>query len=100
MVRHSVRFNLPYASDRLAIAARATGACFPAAQQDLAARHMIALVDWLSECLRTPRTLREIGLPAGQFEQIAKDVMADPQTYWNPRPVTAEDVLELLQAAW
>lgn len=100
MVRHSVRFNLSHASDRLALAARLTGAAFPPAQEALAARHMIAVVDWLGETLQTPQRLRDIGLPDGQFERIAKDVMADPQTYWNPRPASEQDVVEMLKAAW
>ncbi|MCH8863629.1 MAG: hypothetical protein IID51_14165 [Proteobacteria bacterium] len=73
---------------------------FPQAQKALAARHMISVVDWLSEILETPRTLREIGLPEGQFEQIAKDVMVDPQTYWNPRPASEKEVVAMLQDAW
>jgi alcohol dehydrogenase class IV len=100
MVRHSIRFNLSHASNRLELAAGALGASFPSAQKALAARHMIAVVDWLSEILETPVTLREIGLPEGQFERIAKDVMADPQTYWNPRPATEDEVIALLRDAW
>lgn len=100
MVRQSIRFNLSHAESRLALAARATGACFPDGQAALAARHMVNLVDWLGETLETPRRLSEIGLPEGQFERIAQDAMADPQTYWNPRPVTEQEVVELLRAAW
>ena|ERR1035437_3312880 len=100
MVRHSIRFNLSHASDRLELAVGALGTSFPSAQKALAARHMIAVVDWLSEILETPVTLREIGLPEGQFARIAKDVMADPQTYWNPRPATEDEVIALLRDAW
>lgn len=100
MVRHSIRFNLSHAADRLELATQALGVSFPQAQKALAARHMISVVDWLSEILETPRTLREIGLPEGQFEQIAKDVMVDPQTYWNPRPASEKEVVAMLQDAW
>jgi alcohol dehydrogenase class IV len=100
IVRHSIRFNLAHARDRLAHAAQAIGASFPPGQQALAARHMVSLVDWLSEVLETPRSLREIGLPEGQLERIAKDVMADPQTYWNPRSARESDVVAMLREAW
>jgi alcohol dehydrogenase class IV len=47
-----------------------------------------------------PASLREIGVPQDAFGRIADDVLADPQTYWNPRPVTRDDVLALLHEAW
>jgi alcohol dehydrogenase class IV len=100
MIRHSVRFNLEHTAARLALAAQAAGAFFSPGQKELAAHHVVALVDWLAERLRAPRTLRELGLPEGQFHAIAEDVMADPQTYWNPRPVTRDDVVTLLEQAW
>jgi alcohol dehydrogenase class IV len=100
MIRHSLRFNLECAADRLALVAHAAGACFPPQQTELAARHTLAVVDWLSERLALPRTLRDLGLADGQFETIAEDAMADPQTYWNPRPVTFDDVVTLLRQAW
>ena len=100
MIRHSLRFNLEVAADRLKLAARAVGACFPPQHDALAGRHMVALVDWLAEELQVPQTLRELGLPEGQFETIADDVLADPQSYWNPRSVTRAEVVRLLEQAW
>ena len=97
---HSLGFNLPVAADRLALAANATGARFPDRQAHLAAEHVLALVKWLAELLDMPRTLHELGLPKGQFERIAKDVMSDPQTFWNPRQVEFDDVVALLKEAW
>lgn len=100
MVRYSVRFNLEHARERLLLAAHAAGASFPAGQTELAARHVVALVDWLATELEVPQRLRDLGLPEGEFEAIAEDVMADPQTYWNPRPVTRDDVVAVLEQAW
>jgi alcohol dehydrogenase class IV len=31
---------------------------------------------------------------------IAKDVLGDPQTYWNPRPASKEDIVAWLETAW
>ena len=100
MIRHSIRFNLEHAANRLELAAQALGASFPPAQKALAAHYMVSVVDWLTEVLETPRTLREIGLPEGQFERIAKDVMSDPQTYWNPRPAREDEIVDMLHSAW
>ncbi len=50
--------------------------------------------------LGLPETLRELGLPEGQAETIAGDVMTDPQTFWNPRRVIRSDLVELLENAW
>jgi alcohol dehydrogenase len=95
-----VRFNLEHARERLLRAAHVAGASFPAGQSELAAGHVVALVDWLAKELEVPERLRDLGLPEDQFRTIAEDVMADPQTYWNPRPVTRDDVVALLEQAW
>jgi maleylacetate reductase len=87
--RHSLRFNVDYAADQLSRAARAVGA-----------PNMVDALDRLVEWLGTPRSLREIGLPEGQFVRIADDLMHDPGTYSNPRPVTPEAVIRLLEEAW
>jgi alcohol dehydrogenase class IV len=100
MIRHSLRFNLEHAREPLALAAHAAGASFPAGQTELACRHVVALVDWLAQKLDTPQRLRDLALPKDQFRTIAEDVMADPQTYWNPRPVARDDVVALLEEAW
>lgn len=100
MVRNSLRFNLEVAEDRLVLAARAIGVTVSSDRPELAAAQVVAVVDNLVEQLQVPQNLRELGLPEGQFETIADDVMADPQTYWNPRPVAREDVIQLLKAAW
>ncbi len=81
---HSVAFNLPYAPDQLALAG-----------PDLTAR-----LAGLCETLQTPRTLRALGLPEGNFDVIATDVLADPITAGNPRVVSREDVKAILAASW
>jgi alcohol dehydrogenase class IV len=98
MVLQSLRFNLEAAHDRLAEIARATGI---AGEGDTdPARMLIAEVERLADRLGTPRTLSAIGLPAGQFARIAQDVLGDPQTYWNPRPVTQTEIVAWLRSAW
>lgn len=99
MVRQSLRFNLSAAEPCLAEAARAVGAS-AAADDAAAAQALVDRVDQLAAILGTPISLRAIGLPEGQFEQIAADVMADPQTYWNPRRTNEKEVASWLKSAW
>ena len=99
MVLHSLRFNFDSAQDRLAEIARSSGLAVDV-DDEAAARSLVARVEALAELLGTPKTLSEIGLAEGQFEQIARDVLADPQTYWNPRSATREEIVAWLESAW
>lgn len=98
MVLQSLRFNLEAARDRLARLARAANIAIER-DADPAGR-LIAEIERLADSLGTPRTLSAIGLPPGQFARIAQDVLADPQTYWNPRPATQDEIVAWLQSAW
>jgi alcohol dehydrogenase class IV len=99
MVRQSLRFNFDAAKARLADAARGAGVS-AASDDGQAAQALVDRVDQIAAILGTPKSLKEIGLPEGQFEQIASDVMSDPQTYWNPRQATAAEVVAWLKTAW
>jgi alcohol dehydrogenase class IV len=99
MVRQSLRFNLEAAKSRIAEAARAVGVS-TAADDAKAAQDFVEAVDGLARVLGTPTRLSAIGLPTDQFEQIAEDVMGDPQTYWNPRQASAREVADWLRSAW
>jgi alcohol dehydrogenase class IV len=61
---------------------------------------LVKCIDELTIRLGVPQTLRDLGLPEGQFDAIAHDTMKDPQISWNPRPVSFSDVIELLERAW
>lgn len=99
MVLQSLRFNFDAARGRLAELARATGIT-ESGDDETAARALVDRVRGLADMLATPKTLSAIGLPEGQFEQIAEDVLADPQTYWNPREATSDDIVAWLKGAW
>lgn len=99
MVLQSLRFNFDAALPRLAEAARAAGVSL-ATDDETAARALVASIEALSDRLETPKTLSAIGLPKGQSARIAEDVLGDPQTYWNPRPASADDIIAWLDAAW
>jgi alcohol dehydrogenase class IV len=94
-----MRFNFVAARDRLAEIARASGVASDV-DDEAAAQSLVAKIEGLADILGTPKTLSAIGLPKGQFAQIARDVLGDPQTYWNPRSATAEEIVAWLESAW
>jgi maleylacetate reductase len=44
--------------------------------------------------------LRDIGVPEHDLDELAAAIVARPGARVNPRPASAEDVAELLQAVW
>lgn len=100
MVLHSLSFNFDVARSRLGELARAVGVASGEDDDSVAANRLVREVEALGGLLGTPKTLSEIGLPPGQFEQIAQDVLADPQTYWNPRQATQDEIVAWLETAW
>lgn len=50
--------------------------------------------------LELPRRLRDVGVKESDFPEIAKDALEDLIVATNPRPVSMEDVIEVLQTAW
>ena len=99
MVLQSLRFNFEAARPKLAEAARAAGVSV-SPDDNAAAEALVAAVEAVSEAIGTPKRLSEIGLSPGQSARIAEDVLGDPQTYWNPRPATADEIIRWLDAAW
>jgi len=97
IVRYSLRFNMEAAADKLRLAAASIE--LPAEGSD-AMEKLAKCIDELTIRLGVPQTLRDLGLPEGQFDAIAHDTMKDPQISWNPRPVSFSDIVELLEQAW
>jgi alcohol dehydrogenase class IV len=100
IVRHSVRYNRDYAIPALARAGRFCSGAGSSALDTEAVDALITTLDRLCEHLNVPVRLKDLGLPEGEFEVISRDVMADPVTYTNPRPVAPADVVALLKSAW
>jgi alcohol dehydrogenase class IV len=99
MVLHSLKFNFEAAQPRIAEAARRCGLS-ASADDRTAATALLDAVESLAARLGAPRSLSAIGLPAGQFDRIADDVLADPQTYWNPRRADKAEIVAWLESAW
>ncbi len=97
---HAMRFNLPKAATRLALVASGLGLTTRGQDDVSSAQAAIAFVDDLAAKLGLPRKLHDLGLAEGSEDAIADDVMNDPQTFWNPRRVTREDVKAIIRAAY
>lgn len=84
---YALAFNAPAAPEAAAAVARALGAAdAPTALQELAAH------------LGAPRSLAELGLKEADLATAAAQVAGQP--YANPRPVTTDDALTVLRAAY
>jgi maleylacetate reductase len=81
-------FNEPAAPAAVATLARALGGVQDPADELWA----------MAGRLGAPRSLAELGMARSDIERIADVVVADP--YANPRPVSRDDVVRLLTAAW
>jgi maleylacetate reductase len=84
---HALAFNEPEATDAVASIARAMGVDEAAA----------GLFDF-SVSLGAPKSLRELGMGADDLERVA--LLVAGEEFDNPRPVHADDVLNVLQAAY
>ncbi|HWG26687.1 MAG TPA: maleylacetate reductase [Actinospica sp.] len=85
---HVLAFNAPYADD----ARRLIAAAFDASDAVEGLRQ-------LREELDAPRALRDLGMPGDGIAAAADAVLAAVPP-GNPRPVTRENIAELLSAAW
>jgi maleylacetate reductase len=85
---HALAFNQPAAAEAVAALSRALGGVDDPARElwELAGRP------------RAPRSLRELGMAEVDIPRIVDLAVAAP--YADPRPVTAEGLSALLQAAW
>ena len=54
----------------------------------------------LVKLTKLPRTLDEAGVKANQLELVAQKVIKDPAVYFNPKKITYEDALTLLEKAF
>ncbi len=97
IVRYSLRFNMEAAANKLRLATASIGLVSKDADATV---KLVERIDELTVRLGVPQTLRDLGLPEGAFDAIARDTLKDPQISWNPRPVLFDDVIKLLEQAW
>lgn len=64
------------------------------------AKTLVAAVTQLQEQLGVVSSLQEFGLDRADLPTLAAATCLDPTAHYNPRPVTAEDLLPTLERAW
>ena len=84
---HAVAYNAPAAPEAMARAARAL-------RVDDAARGLYDLAGRIG----AKRALRDIGMPEDGITRAAEAAMRNP--YWNPRPLEAVAIRDMIAAAW
>ncbi|MDQ5897994.1 MAG: maleylacetate reductase [Pseudomonadota bacterium] len=84
---HALAYNAAAAPEAMARIARALGVADAAT----------GLHD-LARDLGAPLSLREIGMREADIERATDIALANP--YWNPRPIEADAIGQLLRAAW
>jgi alcohol dehydrogenase class IV len=89
LLTHAVAFNEPAVPDAVARLAGALGATDAA-----------AAVDGLREAVGLPGRLSEVGVAEDDLEAVARLSQANHNVARNPRPVSEDDALAILRAAW
>jgi maleylacetate reductase len=92
LLPHVIRFNLEAAEDALARFAEALGARDPAGAADE--------MEAMAAGLGLPRRLREVGVFEQDLELVAAWTADRPEMGQSARPVSVDDVLAILRAAW
>jgi len=87
MLPHTAAYNAPETPDAMLRAARALKA-------DNVADGLWAL----SERVKAPRALKDIGMPESGIDKAVDLALKNP--YWNPRPLTEKDIQALIRRAW
>jgi len=93
LLPHTMRFNAPATAGRSERVAEALGR--GGSGPDAA----IGAVEALLATVMLPRRLREVGVPE-DLADVARVAMNDWFVQRNPRPVTQQDLLDVLRAAW
>jgi alcohol dehydrogenase class IV len=95
-----MEFTLEQTAPRLRLVAEALGTDTRDLDATGAAKSAVAAVQDLIRALGVPHTISAVAEDPDKLPRIADHVMNDASVAACPRPVTREDVLELLRAAW
>ncbi|MEO9571188.1 MAG: iron-containing alcohol dehydrogenase [Polaribacter sp.] len=99
LLPHVEKFNIPSCTYKLKRVARAMGVGVLDMNDEQGANAAIEAIKKLSKSVGIPSGLRELGVKEDDFEEMAKNAIADVCTGGNPRDVTIKDTIELYRAA-
>jgi maleylacetate reductase len=88
LLTHVVAFNEPAVPSEVAAIGSALGG------------DAVASIDRLREGLELPARLSEVGVDEADLEAVARLSQANANVARNPRPVSEDDALSVLRAAW
>jgi alcohol dehydrogenase class IV len=101
LLPYVMRFNLPMRKKEFAAVARLLGENVTGLDEDQAAERAITAVERLRADIGIPLRLRELGVQRSQLRPFAEKAFAIKRILRvNPRPVTVDDLEEILQAAF
>jgi alcohol dehydrogenase class IV len=100
MLPHVMEYTREQTLPRMRQIAEAMGEDTRGLDDNAAADRAIAAVCELIRSLEVPNTISSAGGSLDVLPKIADHVMGDHTVATCPRPITKQDVLELLHAAW
>jgi alcohol dehydrogenase len=95
-----MQFNSVAVPNRFARIARAMGVNSGGRPEEDVIADGIDAVRLLAVDCGLPTRLRALGVPEDALPTIAESALGDAAIASNPRPVTYEDMLEVVRAAW
>jgi alcohol dehydrogenase class IV len=101
LLPYVMRFNLPARTREMAAIARLLGEDVSGLTEDQAAERAITAVERLRADIGIPQRLRDLGVTPDQFRPFAEKAIGIRRILRvNPRPVTVEDMVGILEAAY
>jgi alcohol dehydrogenase class IV len=100
LLPYVMRFNLPFRRRELATIARLLGEDVAGLDENTAAERAVTAVERLRADIGIPQRLRELGVVKEQLRPFAEKAFGIQRILRvNPRPVTVDDLVAILQAA-
>jgi alcohol dehydrogenase class IV len=101
LLPYVMRFNLPARTARFAVIARLLGEDVSGVSEPVAAERAITSIEKLREDIGIPLRLRDLKVTQEQLRPFAEKAFGIKRILRvNPRPVTVEDLEEILRWAW
>ena len=99
LLPHVEEFNIPSCANKLKKVARAMGINVLEMSDLDGANAAIKAIKNLSKSVGIPSGLKELGVKEKDFEEMAKNALADVCTGGNPREVTLDETIAIYKAA-